>query len=333
MTIPDKNILVTGGTGFVGSYVIRDLIVKGYRVTAIRRTRSTPFYIDPVILEKVSWIEGDIMDTMLLHELMQEADAVIHAAAKVSFSSSDREELMNTNISGTANVVNAAIENSVKRFVYVSSVAAFGRSKKMEVTEKQVWEENKLNTSYAISKFRAEMEVWRGIAEGLNAVIVNPSTILGYGNWNRSSNTLFKNMYKGFPWYTNGTNGFVDVEDVSAVIVALMESTVSAERFIVNGQNWSYHQLLDTIADGFNKKRPYLEATPFLAGLAWRAEKIKSVFTGNKPLLTRESARIAQGYTVFGNNKILTALPGFTFTPLNETIQKACIRYLANIQV
>lgn len=232
------------------------------------------------------------------------------------------------NVDGTANVVNMALEQNIRKLVHISSVAALGRtSGGGHVDEEKKWEDSRINTHYARSKFKAELEVWRGIGEGMEAVILNPSTILGYGDWNSSSCAIFKNIYKGFPWYTPGINGFVDVEDVARAAVLMMESDLSAQRFIVNGENWPFKQLQETIADGFGKKRPSRKASPFLLGLAWRMEKIKSLFSGRKPLLTKESAKVACSQTFFDNQKLLAALPGFSFTPLQKTIQKACEKY------
>ncbi len=329
MSTINNTILVTGATGFAGSYVIRELVQKGYRVKGLSRRKARPFYIDQEILNQVEWIEGDILDRGLLDEIMQNTGTVIHAAAMVSFHAKDHRHLFTTNVEGTANVVNAAIENNIARFVHLSSVAAFGRNKTIMVNESQSWEDSRQNTQYAISKFHGELEVWRGFAEGLNAVIVNPSTILGYGDWNQSSNTLFKLASRGFPWYSNGINGFVDVEDVSRAIVLLMESDISGERFILNSENWSYRQLFDTLAEGFNQKKPSLHATPFLAALAWRAESIRTFFTGKKSLITRESAKVSRLHTEYNNSKIINALPGFRFRPLKETIAKACGQYLS----
>ena len=322
-------VFVTGGTGFLGAYIIQALVEKGYTVRAIRRHDKLPFYIPASIWEKVEWIPGDILDIVGLEEAMEGMDAVIHAAAKVSFAARDRRELFHTNIEGTANVVNAALSNNVRRFIHVSSVAALGRTAKGEtVTEDKKWEDSKLNTNYAISKFHGEVEVWRGIGEGLPALIVNPGTLLGYGDWHTSSCALFRNTYREFPWYTNGVNGFVSVTDVAAAVLALLESQLSGQRFILTGGNWSFRQLFDAIATEFGKRRPTREATPFLGQIAWRLEKIKSVFSGRSPLLTRESARIAQSSTLFDSSKILRTLPQFRFTSLEQTVQDACKAYL-----
>jgi dihydroflavonol-4-reductase len=322
-------VLVTGGTGFLGAYVIRELAEKGWAVRAIRRGNSLPEFIPADILQQVEWITGDILDVVALEEAMEGVDGVVHAAAKVSFAGRDHHELYSINVEGTANVVNMALLQNVKRFVHVSSVAALGRTGKGErVTEKKSWEESKYNTSYSISKFRGEVEVWRGIGEGLPAVIINPSTILGFGDWNNSSCRLFRSAFEEFPWYTEGTNGFVDVQDTARAIVRLLEADVSGERFILNGDNWTFRHLFETIAAGFGKKPPSREATPLLAGIAWRLERMKSLFSGRPALLTRESARVARSNTAFDNGKILQQLPGFRFTPLEETIRESCGAYL-----
>ena len=322
-------ILVTGGTGFLGAYIIKELVEKGHAVRAIRRSNKLPSFIPSAILSKVEWVKGDILDILSLLDAMEGIDTVIHSAAIISFLDSEKKEMYRTNVEGTANVVNIALERNIHRFVHISSVAAIGRSMQDDhITEEKKWQDTKMNTHYAISKHHAELEVWRGIAEGLNAVIINPSTILGYGDWDASSSRLFKNIYNKFPWYTRGINGFVDVEDVAKATVQLMESDINAERFILNSENWSFQHLFNTIADNFSKKHPYREATPFLAEVAWRLEKIKSFFTGKSTLLTKESARVAHSSTYFDNTKILRFLPGFSFTPLEKSIGISCKKYL-----
>lgn len=322
-------VLVTGGTGFLGAYIIKELVENGYPVRAIRRSSQLPSFVSPDILNKAEWVEGDVLDVVSLEEAMEGIEQVIHSAAVVSFVKKDRKNMYQVNVEGTANVVNTALEKKVKRFVHLSSVAALGRTAGGgHVNEEKKWEESKVNTHYAKTKYKAELEVWRGISEGLEAVILNPSTILGYGNWNQGSSAIFRNIFKGFKWYTTGINGFVDVEDVAKVSRLILESDITEERFIVNGDTWSFRKLQETISDNFQLKRPVHEATPLLLGLAWRMEKIKSLFTGNKPLLTRESARVAVSQTWFENDKLLKALPGFSFTPLEETIKNACEKYL-----
>ncbi len=331
MNLPAK-ILITGGTGFLGSYIIKQLVEKNYAVRAIRRGNKLPTWISKEITDKVEWVEGDILDVVALQDAMESVDTVIHSAAIVSFLRKDREQMYQVNVEGTANVVNMALEKNVSRLVHISSVAALGRTAGGgHVNEEKKWEESKVNTHYAKSKFKAELHVWRGVSEGLDAVILNPSTILGFGDWHSSSCAIFKQVYEGFNWYTPGINGFVDVEDVAKAVIHCMESDISEQRFIINGDTWPFKKLQDTIADNFKKKRPGRKTTPFLLAIAWRLEKVKSLLTGKKPLLTKESARVAQSQTFFENDKILKALPGFSFTPLEETIENACKKYLGTI--
>ncbi|HEU5167604.1 MAG TPA: NAD-dependent epimerase/dehydratase family protein [Chitinophagaceae bacterium] len=321
-------VLVTGGSGFIGAYIIKELIEKGYAVRAIRRSNKLPFFITPDILNKVEWVAGDVLDVISLNEAIQGVDAIIHSAALVSFDKKERKQMYNTNVDGTANVVNLSLENGIKKLVHISSISALGRTTTGEhVNEEKKWVDGKLNSHYGISKNKAEMEVWRGMGEGLDAVIINPSTVLGFGNWHDSSCAIFKNTYKGSPWYTNGVNGFVAVEDVAKLAVLLMESNITEERFIINHENWEFKKLFDAIADGFGQKHPKWEATSLLSGIAWRIEKIKSALKNSKPLLTKETARIALSKTYWQNDKILKALPGFSFMPLESCITKACKNY------
>jgi nucleoside-diphosphate-sugar epimerase len=326
-------VLITGGTGFIGSYIIKNLIEKGYKVRAIRRSNKLPFHIPDEILRKVQWVEGNVLDIVSLYDAMQNVDAVIHAAAIVSFSKKERHHMYHVNVEGTANVVNAAIENRIKRFLHISSVAALGRTTKTEtINELKKWEENKNNTHYAISKHHSELHVWRGFAEGLEGVVINPSTVLGYGDWHQSSCAIFKNAYKEFPWYTKGINGFVGVQDVAEAAVRLLFSGITQKKFIVNADNWSFQQLFNTIADGFHKKHPHKQATRTMGEIAWRLERLKEIFTGRKALLTRETAKVAHSKTSFDSVALLNALPGFEFTPLQTAIKNSCEKYLDALQ-
>lgn len=326
-------ILVTGGTGFLGAYIIKNLVEKGHAVRAIRRSSPLPFYIAPDILEKVEWVEGDVLDVVSLYDAMEGVDSLIHSAAIVSFSKSNRRRMYDVNIGGTANVVNAAIEQGVKRFIHVSSVAALGRSVNAEVvSEQKKWENSPNNTHYAISKHHAEIHAWRGLAEGLEGAIINPSTILGFGNWHQSSCAIFKNAYREFSWYTRGINGFVGIEDVSEAVVQLLFSGINQKNFIVSSENWNFKQLFDTIADNFHKKHPHREASAMMGEIAWRLESIKYLVTGKKPLLTRETAKVAHSKSSFDNTALLQALPGFKFTPLQTVIRQACEKYLKALE-
>lgn len=325
-----QRVLVTGSTGFLGAYIVKALVEKGHYVRAIRRpSASIPHFIAPEIWSKVEWVEGDILDLDSLETAMESMDAIVHAAALVSFRSSDRQALLQVNQDGTANIVNMALEKGVSRLIYISSVAALGRTADGQtVNEQKKWTDTKVNTQYAISKHKAEMEVWRGAAEGLSTVILNPSTILGFGNWNQSSCAIFKHVYREFPFYTTGVNGFVGVTDVARITEWMLNSSIDQERFIVNAENWPFRQLLNTIAQAMQKKAPSRQATARMSAFAWRWEAFKSWFSKVPPLLTRESARVAQSKTYFDNQKILQAMPDFSFTPLHQVIDESAALYL-----
>ncbi len=314
-------ILVTGATGLVGSHLIRQLAEQGKAVRALYRS-AVP---ETEAAGAVEWVKGDILDTVSLEAAMKGIRQVYHCAALVSFDPKQREALFKTNIEGTANVVNMAVEEGVDKLLFVSSVAALGRIREgVAINETMNWSEETSNSEYGKSKYLAETEVWRGISEGLNAVIVNPVIILGAGDWNNGSSGIFKSAYNEFPWYTEGTSGFVDVQDVVTAMIQLMESGISEERFILSAENLTYRYIFTKIAEGFRKRPPHRKVTPFLAALVWRIEALKAVFTGKTPLLTRETAATAQARVQFDNTKLNRFLPSFRFTPVTETIQRIC---------
>ncbi|MDB5221881.1 MAG: NAD-dependent epimerase/dehydratase family protein [Chitinophagaceae bacterium] len=313
-------ILVTGGSGLVGSELISQLLAQGNKVKAIYN--STPLAIHH---RDLITVQCDILDTLALEDVMQGINQLYHCAAIVSFSAKNKDQLLKINIEGTANIVNAAIDAGVKKMVHVSSVSALGRIREDEtVTEEMNWTEESSNSLYGKSKYLGEMEVWRGIGEGLEAVIVNPSIILGSGDWNKGSSEIFRSVYNEFPWYTDGVTGVIDVKDVARAMILLMNSEINKERFILNAENLSYKEIFTGIANCFDKKIPRKKVTPFIAAMVWRWEAIKSMFTGKTPLVTKETARTALAKVYFDNSKFLKALPGFAFTPINETIKNTC---------
>lgn len=314
-------ILVTGATGLVGQHLLKALVASGKPVRAIYR-KTKPELALPGM---VDWVKGDILDVLSLEEAMQGIDQVYHCAAIVSFSPDTRRQLHLTNIQGTANVVNAALQAGVQKLLFVSSVAALGRIREhTAIDESMHWTPETSNSEYGKTKYLAEMEVWRGIGEGLNAVIVNPVIILGAGDWDNGSSAIFKSAFNEFPWYTDGVSGFVDVADVVNAMVRLMNSDISAQRFILSGANLPYREIFTKAALAFGKKPPHKKVTPFLAAIVWRIEALKSRFTGKRPLLTKETAHTAQAKVHFNNTKLLKALPDFSYHGIDETITRVC---------
>ena len=314
-------IFITGASGLVGSHLVKQLVKEGKQVRALYRSTI------PVIegAEGVEWIKGDILDVISLEEAMEGVEEVYHCAAVVSFNPRKKDLLHQANIEGTVNIVNACLQANIRKLVFVSSVAALGRIREDKpIDESMNWSEETSNSEYGKTKYFAEMEVWRGIGEGLNAVIVNPVIILGAGDWEKGSSGIFKSAYDEFPWYTEGTSGFVDVADVVKAMIMLMESEIQAERFILCAENLPYRDVFTQIANCFGKRVPYRKVTPLLAAIVWRLEALKAKFTEKDPLLTKETAKTAAAKVQFDNSKLKQFLPAFTYTPISDSLKRIC---------
>ncbi len=325
-------ILVTGGTGLVGSHLLRTLLKHSSQtsarlsIRAIKR-KSSSLNLVTDIADQIEWVDADILEVENLRQAMQGVTHIYHCAAIIAFDKAQFELMHRVNMEGTANVVNLALEGGVQKLVHVSSIAALGRNERSnQVSENTKWEESPHNSQYGISKYRAEMEVWRGIAEGLNAAIVNPAVIIGEGNWNEGSSRLISQVVKGLPFYPIGGTGFVDVKDVAEAMIVLMESDISAERFILNGINTTYQDFFQQVAAAFQKKAPRFKITPLIAALSWRFAKPLSWITRKPPLITKETAQLMQSRYFYDNSK-LQKMAGYTYRTLEETLQRITRNY------
>lgn len=319
-------IFVTGGTGLLGAQLLYDLVSAGKPVRALRRSGSKDailkmvFAGKPELLQKIEWVEGNVINIHDVAEAMTGITEVYHCAARVSFHRSDYKEMMKVNVEGTANMVNTALEFGVKKFCHVSSIAALGRVEENKVmTEEVFWKTSPYNSVYSISKYNGEREVWRAMEEGLQAVIASPGIIIGPGDWKTGSSAMFTTLWKGMNFYSEGVNGFVDVRDVSECIIALMDKNLFGERFIIIAENNSYHEIFDHIADSFNLPRPKHKVNGMLSEIGWRAEALRSAITGKKPFITKETARNSQYRWNYSNEKVKKAL-GKTFIPISQSI-------------
>lgn len=320
-------IFVTGGTGIVGARVLFDLTMAGNKVRALRRASSNDDILRMVfrgmehLMGNIEWKEGDVADVVDVEEALKGVAEVYHCAAKVSFHGDDRRELMRVNVGGTANMVNCALDSGVKKFCHVSSIAALGRVEEGKMMDENVfWKASKYNSAYAISKYGAEREVWRGMEEGLNAVIVSPSIIIGPGNWRTGSSAMFRQVWNGMKYYSEGVNGFVDVRDVSKSMLALMQKNIAGERFIVSSENCSYREIFNWIADSFHKPRPAIKVNKMLSEIGWRAEALRSSLIQKAPFITKETARNSQLKWYYSNEKIKESL-GINFIPVQKSIE------------
>lgn len=331
-------ILVTGGTGLLGSHLLYELLQEDKPVSALMRKSSDLSFVKKVfsyytpeyekLFNKIIWVEADINDVCALDEAMKGVTMVYHTAAVVSFHHQEAPLMKKVNTEGTANVMNACLANGIKKLCYTSSVAALGREdSNIPATESSPWIKDIRKSAYSQTKYDAEQEVWRGVAEGLPAVIVNPAIILGPGAWHKGSSKLFETVLKGQKFFTRGVNGFVDVKDVARIMKALMNSDITNERFIVSSGNHSYEYILKQMAESLHVNPPRYHAGRLLSELAWRAEYLRSKLTGHQPLITKETAHTAQNRHYYSHEKIVNAL-SYQFIPIDECIKNTAEIYL-----
>jgi nucleoside-diphosphate-sugar epimerase len=313
-------VFVTGGSGLIGTFLIPELLRQGHQVKALYRGQV------PAIpgAEQVQWLEGDVLDIVFLRKALQGVSYIFQCAGVVSYAPQDEELLKQVNIQGAANIVDVCLETGDIKLCHVSSIAAVGRPKGATLLdENSKWDSAEAHSAYASSKYWGELEVWRGIAEGLDAVIVNPSVILGPADWSRSSTQLFHYVYKERPFYTGGSANFVDVRDVVEAMLRLTFSDISGERFILNAGHMSYKEFFEQAAQCFGKKAPAMKVPPALAEVVWRFEHARAWLTGRRPLITKDTARVAAKSHVFSSEKVCRAID-FSFISVSESIVWVC---------
>lgn len=331
-------ILLTGATGFLGSHVLYKLLLNGEKVRATKRISSSlenvkrvfKFYGEDKLslLDKVEWSDADLLDVLEVEEAVKGVDEIYHCAAVVSFNPKDKQAMLHTNSSGTENLVNAALEAGVKKFCHVSSIAALGRnSTKDIVTEKIWWKPSSKNSDYSVSKYRAEREVWRASEEGLDVVIVNPSVIIGPGDFSSGAYKMMQQAYKGISFYTDGATAFVDVRDVADAMIKLMKSEIKNERFIVSAANMNYRDFFDILHDAFGKKRPSIKATKTIVQLARYADKAKSVLTGAEHAITADTVNAISSSHQYDNVKLISHI-GIQYIPVAQSAKEMCELFL-----
>jgi len=336
-------ILVTGGTGLVGSHLLFQLVKNNNKVRATyRRTKTLKrvahvfsYYSSEAqtLFEKIEWIEADINDIPRLQNAFKDINHVYHCAAFVSFEPDKYHELRKINIEGTSNIVNLSISHNIKKLCYVSSIAAIGYNEDSEklITEETEWNPEADNSVYAITKYGAELEVWRGTQEGLEAVIVNPGIILGAGYWKGgSSGNLFRQVHDGMKYFVKGVVGYVDVFDVTKAMIKLMQCDIKNERFIVIAENLSFKSFQFKVAKLLNVALPKKEAKPWLLSLAWRLDWLNHKLLRKRRTLSKQTAKSAVSITKYDNNKLKHTLD-FQFKSIDDSIEDVCGLYLKDL--
>jgi len=328
-------ILITGATGLVGSHLALHLLESGEKIRAVYRNESGiqntkalfERYQKGHFFTKIEWVCADITDIPALEDVFQDVEFVYHCAASISFDPKDEEKLRKTNIEGTANIVNFCLAKNVKKLCYVSSIATLGDLKEHEnlITEETEWNPEKPHSDYAISKYGAEMEIWRGFQEGLEVVVVNPGVILGPAvtkqGWNNGSCEIFSRVANGLPFYTKGSTGFVSVSDVVKIMNLLMKSDFNGERFILISENIAFENVLKKIAEALNVRPPAVEAKPWMTNISWRFDWILSNIFGSKRKLSRAMAKALYSTDLISNNKIRKQM-GFEFERIDDAIEQ-----------
>ncbi len=330
-------ILVTGGTGLVGSHLLYHLLLENDSVKAIHQKTSDLISVKnifayyssdfEIFFNRIIWIEAGLEDVTELEIAFESVTHVYHCAALVSFKPSDYQKMRRINIDGTANIVNFCISNSIKKLCFVSSIAAIEKNAGPLIDEAEKWNNSKSKSGYAITKYGAEMEVWRASQEGVDVVIINPGIILGSGFWDKGTGKMFSKIYNGLQFYTEGVTGFVGIKDVVQIMVKLMQSKIKNERFILISENVSFKDVFIQIADALHKKRPWIKVSLFYSEIIWRIELVRSRVFGKNPILTRNSARSSQSKYYFSSQKIETSL-SYEFQSIEESIQSTCKDFL-----
>ncbi len=330
-------VLITGISGLVGSAIARNLLKAGHLVRAIVRENSKLDSLSD-ISSQIEFLECDILDVLSLENALKDIEWVIHTAAIVSFIPKERKSMYQTNVEGTANVVDASLRVGVKYLSFISSIAALGKPVNilksnndiLNINETQTWIDSDLNSHYAKSKYLAECEVWRGEAEGLKVSVLNPSIILGEGDWTRSSSQLFKYVYDKNKFYTKGFINFVDVKDIANACEQVLLQNKWGERYILSAGRVSYKSFFDEIAAAFELKSPSIELKQFWISVIWRIEFLKSLIFSTKPLITKETSQTAQTNILYENSKVKNEL-GINFTSFKESVKRVADWHLKRI--
>jgi len=330
-------VFVTGANGLLGSHLLLELLRRGERVRALARVGSDLGPVQALFRwygpeaetgwERIDWVFGDILDIPFMETALEGIGQVYHCAAMISFDPADEETLLKVNWEGTRNLVNLCLALGVPTFCQVSSIATLGGIGAV-CTEADTSEPGG-TSGYAISKYLAEMEVWRGGQEGLKTVIVNPGVILGPGPLNRGSSRFFAETASGLRFSPPGGTGFVGVRDVARAMLELTTASCFGERFILVSENLGYGDLIGLIARRLQVPAPRKTLRAWQLEALWRLDWVRMLLGGKGRKLSKASARSLKRRKIYSNEKIRERL-GFEFEAIESVVGEVAAYYRAH---
>ena len=331
-----SKILVTGGTGLVGSHLLYYLALDGYDPIAIKRADSDILNVKKIfsyysedytkLFERITWKDCDILDILNLEDIIKNIDQIYHCAALISFNKNEKKKMINVNTTGTENVIDLALKYNIRRLCYVSSIATLGSNNDLSLDENCMWDWTN-QSSYAISKYLAEMEVWRGFAEGLNGVIVNPSLIIGPGSWDSGIGTIIKKSGMGLPFYPPGSCGVIDVHDLVLIMIKLMKSDICNERFIINSNHLSYQDLMTIIARLFKKRLPSIKLSPFIMKIFINLDVLWKKIFGGRIELSADAVKYTTQEIKLNSEKINQRIK-HSYKNIEKSLEECVYRFM-----
>ena len=327
-------ILVTGGTGFVGTYLLYELLKGNSSIKSTYRKEKNKELTEeffklkdlnhPKLFNKIIWVKMDLTEMSSLDELYSGINIIYHCAAFVSLAKRHKNLLMETNVEGTSNIINYAIKHKIKKILFISSIASIGaKDYDSIINEDHSWNHKINHTDYALSKYKSELEVWRGSQEGVPAVIVNPGFIIGSHFWNRSSSSIFKRIYNGLKFYPTGKISLVSVEDVVIASIKLMNSKIQNERFILVSENMNYKEFLDLISKNLGKSLTKYPLKKPLLYIIYFFDIILSFLRIKKRFMSKALISTFNNNQEFNGNKIKKFI-SFRYEKIDKKVKEIC---------
>ena len=320
-------ILITGATGLVGAALLKHFLDAKVKVKACYRSEYRKNQLLQYLkknnysaaqLATIEWTLTDINALGSLDSAFENVSEVYHCAALVQLDDSENERLLKTNAEGTANVVNYCIQKGVKKLLYVSSIAALGDPIANEkIDETTPWNNDLPKTGYAYSKYRAELEVWRGMQEGVDAIIVNPGVILGYAHRTGPAKQFFNYVKRPTYYFTSGGTGYVHVDDVVDALLQLAKSKLKNARYVLVAENLTYKTFLARLKQQNQLKSSAKFVSATTLKMLWMADTVAAFLKLKKKVFSKGLLQSLTTTATYNGTKISKALPGFQYRPLD----------------